>query len=182
MSKGEAWSACLNQLHKMNNLLSKKYSSPIYIVFGPKRHESSCDNTARRVKHLDNGLTFMPVPCTSVIFFIYFFLCLDHRLRWVFLNSTSNATHWQISDIERWLCICDGTRRWRTNHRKCWKNIWASYKSKEPPTPHQRRHILGAYHGKHSQHTSTRSYYKGKQYEFLNLTNQILRKIMLSSD
>jgi hypothetical protein len=25
------------------------------------------------------------------------------------------------------------------------------------------------------------SYYEGKQYEFLNLTNQILRKIMLST-
>jgi hypothetical protein len=29
---------------------------------------SSCYNIARRVKHLDNGLTIMPVSCTSVVF------------------------------------------------------------------------------------------------------------------
>lgn len=80
MSKGEAWSACLNQLHKMNNLLSKKYSSPIYIVFGPKRHESSCDNTARRVKHLENKLKFMPVSCTGVIFYFIYLFFSFHRM------------------------------------------------------------------------------------------------------
>ena len=37
-----------------------------------KRHNSLiCDNTVRRVKHLDNGLTFMPVQGTGV-FFLFF--------------------------------------------------------------------------------------------------------------
>ena len=34
-----------------------------------KRHKSSCYNTVSCVKHLDNVLTFMPIPYTNVIFF-----------------------------------------------------------------------------------------------------------------
>jgi serine/threonine protein kinase len=36
-----------------------------------KGHNSSCYNMVHRVKHLDNGLTFMPVQCTGVIFSMY---------------------------------------------------------------------------------------------------------------
>ena len=36
-------------------------------------HNSSCYNMVRRVKHLDNMLTFMPVQCTGVIFSFIFF-------------------------------------------------------------------------------------------------------------
>ena len=39
----------------------------------PKRHNSSCYNTVHHVKHLDNGLTFMPVQCVGVIFILFSF-------------------------------------------------------------------------------------------------------------
>ena len=39
----------------------------------PKRHNSSCYNTVHHVKHLDNGLTFMPVQCIGVIFILFSF-------------------------------------------------------------------------------------------------------------
>ena len=37
------------------------------------RHKSSRCNTVRHVKHLDNALTVMPVPCTGVLFSFFFF-------------------------------------------------------------------------------------------------------------
>ena len=38
-----------------------------------KRHNSSCYNMVRHVKHLDNGLTFMPVQCTCVMFLLFLY-------------------------------------------------------------------------------------------------------------
>ena len=52
-------------------LLECQYWSPTMFLFA-----NYSDNMVRRVKHLDNGLTFMPVPCTSVIFLFFYFLFL----------------------------------------------------------------------------------------------------------